>query len=287
MSLNRFQVPPGKAIRLKDYSTSATEPYGDKQEARKKLEDDVRALTEWQAKLYAQNTYALLIILQGIDASGKDGTIKHVMSGVNPTGCHVKSFKTPSEEEQRHDYLWRCACALPERGKIGIFNRSYYEEVLVVRVHPQLLEKERIHTSKKRDKLWAERYEQINQFERYLTANGFEVLKFYLHMSKDVQKRRFLDRLNSDDKNWKFAEADIQEREFWDDYIRAYEEMISHTSTEHAPWHVIPADHKWFAHMAVADAIVGKLASLDLEFPRLRGKQKEELNSAKKMLESE
>ena len=287
MSLQRFQVPPGRTIRLKDYLTSATEPYASKQEAHKKLADDIRDLAEWQSKLYAQNTYALLIILQGIDAAGKDGTIKHVMSGVNPTGCHVKSFKAPSEEEQNHDYLWRCGRALPERGKIGIFNRSYYEEVVVVRVHPELLEKERIHTSKKHDKLWAERFEQINQFERYLTANGIEVLKFFLHLSKDEQKRRFLDRLDSDDKNWKFAEADVQERQFWDDYIRAYEDMISHTSTAYAPWHVIPADHKWFAHLAVADTIVAKLASLDLEYPRLRGKQREELKSAKKLLEAE
>jgi PPK2 family polyphosphate:nucleotide phosphotransferase len=287
MNRDKFLVPEGKSVKLKDYPSDTTKPYRDKAEAEEKLKRDILKLSDWQTTLHAQNTYGLLIILQGIDAAGKDGTIKHVMSGVNPTGCQVTSFKAPSNEELQHDYLWRCVRALPERGKIGIFNRSYYEEVLVLRVHPELLAKERIPAAKKGDKLWASRFREINHFEHYLVENGIEVLKFFLHLSKDEQKRRFLARLEASDKNWKFSEADVKEREFWDDYQAAFEEMLSHTSTAHAPWHVIPADHKWFAHVAVADIIIHKLASLDLRYPEMDSAQQKALARAKKILESE
>jgi PPK2 family polyphosphate:nucleotide phosphotransferase len=287
MNRDKFFVPEGKSIQLKDYPSDTTEPYHDKAEAEEKLKQDILKLSDWQATLHAQNTYGLLIILQGIDAAGKDSTIKHVMSGVNPKGCQVTSFKAPSNEELQHDYLWRCVHALPERGKIGIFNRSYYEEVLVLRVHPELLAKERIPAAKKGDQLWASRFREINHFEHYLVENGIQVLKFFLHLSKDEQKRRFLARLESSDKNWKFSEADVKEREFWDDYRAAFEEMLSHTSTSHAPWHVIPADHKWFAHVAVADIIIHKLASLDLSYPEMDSAQQKALARAKKILEGE
>jgi PPK2 family polyphosphate:nucleotide phosphotransferase len=287
MNIDKLLVPPNKAIKLKDYSPAQTEPYRAKADVEDKLENDILALADLQAMLYAQNTYALLIILQGIDAAGKDGTIKHVMSGVNPAGCQVKSFKAPSVEELDHDYLWRHVRALPERGNIGIFNRSYYEEVLVVRVHPELLAKERIHVSKKQDKLWADRYRQINDFERYLVENEIVVLKFFLHVSKDEQKKRFLERLEKDGKNWKFSEADVKERAFWNDYTRAYEDMLSHTSTEHAPWHVIPADHKWFTRVAVAHIIVQTLQGLKLGYPELDAAQKKSLKAAKQLLENE
>lgn len=288
MNVAQFRVPPGTNVKLKDYPPDGTGPFRSKEDAAQELQDDVLKLTELQSKLYAQDTYALLIILQGIDASGKDGTIKHVMSGVNPTGCQVKSFKAPSTEELDHDYLWRHVKALPERGTIGIFNRSYYEEVLVVRVHPELLAKEKIHPVKKKNgKLWASRFREMNEFERYLVDNGIEVLKFFLHLSKDEQKRRFLDRVDSEDKNWKFSEADVKERTHWDDYRVAFEEMLSHTSTDYAPWHVIPADHKWFTRAAVADIIVRKLESMDLRYPELDAAQRKALQSARLLLESE
>jgi PPK2 family polyphosphate:nucleotide phosphotransferase len=287
LNVEKFLVPPDTRVKLKDYSTSRTEPFESKSEAEEKRRDDTLKLADWQAKLYAQNTHALLIILQGIDAAGKDSTIKHVMSGVNPTGCEVTSFKTPSTEELNHDYLWRHVKALPERGKIGIFNRSYYEEVLVVRVHPELLAHERIQPSKKRDKLWSARYQQINEFERYLVENGTEILKVFLHLSKKQQKARFLSRLEAADKNWKFEPSDVKERAFWDEYVEAFEDMLSHTSTEHAPWHVIPADHKWFTQVSVADIIIRKLASLDLRFPVMDAAHREALEAAKQILENE
>jgi PPK2 family polyphosphate:nucleotide phosphotransferase len=287
MKFKELVVPANSKVKLKDYPTDRTDGYGNKEQAAEKLADDISKLADWQAKLYAQNTYALLIILQGIDGAGKDGTIKHVLSGVNPTGCHVKSFKVPSAEELDHDYLWRHVNALPERGNIGIFNRSYYEEVLVVRVHPEYLKRERIPLVSKPEKLWRARYEEINNFERYLVDNGIEILKFFLHLSKEEQKRRFLSRLETPDKNWKFSSADVAERTYWDDYQTAFEEMLSNTSTPHAPWHVIPADRKWFMHMAVADLIVDKLSSLDLHFPEVEGKAKQELAEARKLLEKE
>jgi PPK2 family polyphosphate:nucleotide phosphotransferase len=285
MNFEKLLVPPGKSIKLKEYPTTNGSNLT-KDSAAAQLESDVKSLADLQTRLAAQNTYALLVILQGIDAAGKDGTIKHVMSGLNPAGCQVKSFKVPSEEELDHDYLWRYAKALPERGNIGIFNRSYYEEVLVVRVHPELLQRQRI-PGKKSDKFWASRYEEINEFERYLARNGIEVLKFFLHLSKEEQKRRFLDRLDSPEKHWKFSAADVKERSFWDDYARAFEDMLSHTSTEVAPWHVIPADQKWFARLAVANFVVGKLDTLKLKFPTLDAAGKQALADARKSLEAE
>jgi PPK2 family polyphosphate:nucleotide phosphotransferase len=287
MNFKRFRVPPGTKVSLKDYATDETEPFADKSEAQEKLATDVAKLAELQSKLYAQNTYSLLIVLQGIDAAGKDGTIKHVMSGVNPAGCQVRSFKVPSAEELDHDYLWRYVKALPRRGDIGIFNRSHYEEVLVVRVHPELLGKERIQSSKKQEKLWPTRFEQINHFENYLEDNDCEIVKFFLHLSKEEQKKRFLSRLDSEDKNWKFSEGDVKERSYWDDYQKAFEEMLSHTSTEHAPWYVIPADRKWFTRCAVADIIVSKLESMNLAYPTLDDSQRESLVRARKLLENE
>ncbi|REK09931.1 MAG: polyphosphate kinase 2 family protein [Planctomycetota bacterium] len=288
MNVERFRVPPGTNVRLRDYDTAATEPFGDKSQAQDKLAADVEKLADLQSKLHAQNVYGLLIILQGIDASGKDGTIKHVMSGVNPAGCQVKSFKVPSEEELDHDYLWRYVRALPERGNIGIFNRSYYEEVLVVRVHPELLGREHLQASRKeQQELWANRFEEINAFERYLERNNFEVLKFFLHLSKDEQKERFMARLDSPDKNWKFSEADVRERAFWDDYEKAFEEMLSYTSTEWAPWYVVPADRKWFSRVVVSDVIVSKLESLGLAYPTLDAAAQEALGRARKLLNDE
>lgn len=292
MKTDRFLVPPNTDVKLKDYSTAQTDPYHSKEEAQDKLDADILKLRELHAKLYAQNTFALLIILQGIDAAGKDGTIKHVMSGVNPIGCQVKSFKQPSSEELDHDYLWRHVKALPERGNIGIFNRSYFEEVLVVRVHPELLAKEKIDPAKidpakNRAKLWSHRFREINEFERYLVDNGIEILKFFLHLSKEEQKRRFLARLDSPDKNWKFSESDVKERAFWDDYRAAFEDMLSHTSTPYAPWYIIPADQKWFTRSSVAEIIVGKLESMKLRFPELDEERMTALRRAKKMLENE
>jgi len=285
MNFDKLLAPPGKSIKLKDYPTANGTDLT-KAEAAEKLESDVKSLADLQTRLAAQNTYALLVILQGIDAAGKDGTIKHVMSGLNPAGCQVTSFKVPSEEELDHDYLWRYAKAIPPRGNIGIFNRSYYEEVLVVRVHPALLERQHI-PGKKSDKFWASRYEEINEFEQYLVRNGIEVMKFFLHLSKEEQKKRFLDRLDSPEKHWKFSAADVKERAYWDDYAQAFEDMLSHTSTEVAPWHVIPADQKWFARLAVANFIVRKLESLKLKFPTLDAAGKQALAESRKSLEAE
>jgi PPK2 family polyphosphate:nucleotide phosphotransferase len=287
MNYDMLTATPGKKIKLKDHPPDYTDPVDSKDEAAEKLARDIATLSELQAKLYAQDTYALLVILQGIDAAGKDGTIKHVMSGVNPSGCQVTSFKAPSSEELDHDYLWRCAKRLPPRGMIGIFNRSYYEEVLVVRVHPELLDRQQIPRPSDLKSLWKQRYEQINNFEQYLSANGVVVLKFFLNLSKAEQKRRFLERIEAEDKNWKFSAADVREREFWDDYIEAFEDMLSNTSTETAPWHIIPADRKWFSRCAVADIIVRKLESLDVRFPKLNGEQKKALEHARQLLLNE
>lgn len=287
MNWKRFRVPPGQKVKLRDYPTNATEPFKDKSQAREKLAADVAKLSDLQSRLYAQNVYALLIVLQGIDAAGKDGTIKHVMSGVNPAGCQVTSFKVPSEEELDHDYLWRYVKALPRRGDIGIFNRSHYEEVLVVRVHPELLVREHIHASKKGGGLWAKRYREINDFEHYLDENNIEVLKFFLHLSKDEQKKRFMERLDSPAKNWKFSESDVREREYWDAYQQAFEEMLSNTSTQAAPWYVVPADRKWFTRVVISDVIVSKLESLKLTYPQLNDDQRAALVRARKILENE
>lgn len=287
MNFDRFRVPPKTAIRLQDYPTEVNEPKFDKAAATAKLADDVKSLETLQAQLAAQNTRALLVILQGIDAAGKDSTIRTVFSGVNPAGCRVTSFKVPSTEELDHDYLWRYVKALPERGMLGVFNRSYYEEVLVVRVHPQLLQTEHLHPTKKTDKIWAERFRHLNHFEQYLTENGTEVLKFFLHLSKEEQKKRFLERLDMPDKNWKFSANDVKERALWSDYEHAFEDMLCNTSNEYAPWHIVPADRKWFARSMVADTIVRKLQAMQPTYPTLSGDQLESLADARKLLEEE
>jgi PPK2 family polyphosphate:nucleotide phosphotransferase len=281
-------VPPGKKISLKkDYDPGFTGDLVKKKEAKELLAEGIQRLAEYQNMLYAQNTYALLIILQAMDAAGKDGVIKHVMSGVNPQGTQVYSFKTPSAEELDHTYLWRNFKALPERGNIGIFNRSYYEEVLVVRVHPEILEGQQLPPELKGKGIWKRRFEEINNFEQYLVDNGTVVLKFFLNVSKEEQKKRFLERIDRPEKNWKFSSADAQERQRWDDYQAAYEDMLNHTSTVHAPWYVVPADHKWFSRLAVGAVILQALQDLKLAYPTIDETQKQELLKAKEMLESE
>ena len=287
MNHKHFIVPPDKKIRLADYDPGFTAEFENKENALTQLREDVLRLAEYQDVLYAQDTYALLIIFQAMDAAGKDGAIKHVMSGVDPQGCQVFSFKAPSSEELDHDYLWRNMRALPERGRIGIFNRSYYEEVLVVRVHPEILNAQRLPPEAKEKNIWKKRFEEINDFEHYLVRNGIIVLKFFLHVSKEEQKRRFLKRITTPEKNWKFSVGDVKERAFWDDYMKAYEDVFNHTSTSWAPWHIIPADHKWFTRAAVADIIVAKLKSLNLKYPVVTEAHRQELLKAKELLESE
>lgn len=287
--VDRLTVPTGgKTISLlKDFPPGWTPKGLDKDKAEDLLKEGVETLAELQDRLYAQDTYALLVIFQAMDAAGKDGAIKHVMSGINPQGCQVFAFKGPSAEELDHDYLWRCMKCLPERGRIGIFNRSYYEEVLVVRVHPEILAKQKLPDKYKNGKIWKQRFEEINNFERYLVRNGVEIVKIFLNVSKDEQKRRFLDRIEQPEKNWKFSLADAKERGLWDGYMAAYEDAIRHTSTKHAPWYVIPADNKWFARLAVAAVIGEKLKSLKLAYPEISGQQKEALAEAREALESE
>jgi PPK2 family polyphosphate:nucleotide phosphotransferase len=268
---------------LKDFDPDFTGNFK-KRGAKAWLQTGIEQLAQYQDILYAQNIYALLIILQARDAAGKDSTIKHVMSGLNPQGCQVFSFKQPSAEELDHDYLWRSFKALPERGRIGIFNRSYYEEVLVVRVHPELLAKQQLPPAAKGKQIWQQRFEEINNFEKYLVNNGVLVLKFFLNVSQEEQKERFLDRINRPDKNWKFSMADVKERQFWDEYQHAYEEMFTHTSTDWAPWHIIPADHKWFTRLAVAYFIYEKLHSLDLAYPSVSDTHRRALLQAKEQL---
>ena len=282
-------VPPGATIRLKkDYDPEYTGDYTCKEEAAEKLRAGITKLARYQDMLYAQNTYALLLVFQAMDAAGKDSTIKHVMSGVNPQGCDVSSFKAPSDEELNHDYLWRCAKRLPERGRIGIFNRSYYEEVLIARVHPAIIESQRLPDSVRGGQdLWKRRFEDINHFERYITNNGIVVLKFFLNVSKAEQKKRFLARIDRPEKNWKFSASDVQERAFWDDYQSAYEDVFNHTSTEWAPWHIIPADHKWFTRLAVAEIILNTLKRLKLSYPTVDEERKRGLLEARKLLEKE
>ena len=279
--------PPGKKIRLKDFDPAYTGNFHSKDEAREKLAADIVRLAEYQTVLYAQDTYALLIVFQALDAAGKDSTIKHVMSGVNPQGTQVVSFKQPSAEELDHDYLWRYHKAVPERGRIGIFNRSYYEEVLVVRVHPEFLSLQKLPPETVKKDIWKQRFEQINDFEHYLVRNGVAVLKFFLNVSREEQRRRFLARLDTPEKNWKFSLADVRERAHWDDYQKAFEAVFNHTSTKWAPWHIIPADHKWFTHAAVADIIIAKLKSLKLKYPAVSKERTQELQIAREMLESE
>ena len=285
--MDRLIATPGKKISLKDYDPGWTGNIKDKSEAAKLLEDGVKQLAKQQDKLYAQDTYSLLMVFQAMDAAGKDGTIRHVMSGVNPQGCQVFSFKSPSAEERDHDYLWRTTKALPERGRIGIHNRSYYEEVLVARVHPEILASQQLPDDRKRDGVWKRRFEQICNFEQYLVDNGIVVLKFYLNVSKKEQKRRFIERIDLDDKNWKFSMNDAKERVFWKDYMHAYEDVFTHTSTKRAPWYIIPADNKWFMRLAVAAITYQTLENLDLKYPVLTKEKKQELLEAKKVLLAE
>ena len=282
-----FQVADGSHFRLKDFDPADTLGVNSKEHAKKTLERGIARLAELQEKLYAQDRWAILLILQAMDAAGKDSTIKHVMSGVNPQGCQVNSFKAPSAEELQHDFLWRTSRSLPERGKIGIFNRSYYEEVLAVRVHPELLAREKIPAQLLSENIWRKRFEDINAFERYLSGNGIVVLKFFLHLSKKEQKQRFLERLEEPGKNWKFSVSDAMERKQWDKYMQAYEDMIRNTSTKRAPWYVVPADHKWFARLVVAEAAIDALESLDLSFPKLDAEKRKELKDARAALEHE
>jgi len=287
MNHNHFIVPSGKKVRLKDYDPSYTGNYSSKDQVTAKLERDIGRLAKYQDVLYAQNTHALLIIFQAMDAAGKDGTIKHVMSGVNPQGTQVFSFKAPSAEELDHDYLWRSYKALPERGRIGIFNRSYYEEVLAVRVHPEILELQQLPSKTKNQKIWTARFDEINNFERYLVQNGIQVLKFFLNVSKEEQKRRFLARIERPEKNWKFSLSDAKARSFWDSYMKAFEDIFNHTSTKWAPWYIIPADNKWFTRAVVADVIISKLKSLKSSYPVVSEQHMKELLRAKEALENE
>lgn len=277
---------PGKKIKLKDFDPGFTGEFK-KKEAREYLEAGIEELARYQDVLYAQNTYALLLIFQAMDAAGKDSTIKHVMSGVNPQGCQVFSFKPPSAEELDHDYLWKSFRCLPERGNIGIFNRSYYEEVLVVRVHPHLLDRQQLPPSTRKGNIWKQRFEEINNFEKYLVSNGIVVMKFFLNVSKAEQKRRFLERINRPEKNWKFALSDVEDRARWDDYQAAYEDVFTNTGTEWAPWHIIPADNKWFTRLAVAHFIHQKLKSLNLAYPEVEPNHLERLQESKQRLENE
>jgi PPK2 family polyphosphate:nucleotide phosphotransferase len=291
-SIDQWRVPPNKTIHLKDFDPGwAGDPDLPKAErkqfAENVLSQDVSKLAEAQDKLYASNRWSILIILQAMDSAGKDGTIKHVMSGVNPQGCEVVSFKQPSAEELDHNFLWRYATAVPRRGRIGIFNRSYFEEVLVVRVHPELVQAEHIPDVKIDDDFWADRFADINAFERHLTRNGTVILKFFLHISKDEQRKRFIKRLRDPKKHWKFSAADVAERAFWNDYMKAYEEAISATSTTWAPWHIIPADHKWVSRAMVARLVTTRIESLDLKFPDVSNAQRAAIAEAKKQLEAE
>jgi PPK2 family polyphosphate:nucleotide phosphotransferase len=286
--LKHLLVEPGRTISLrKDFDPKYTGGFRDKEGALAELKLNVERLAGEQDVLYAGDTYALLIVFQALDAAGKDGTIKHVMSGINPQGCEVFSFKAPSPEELNHDYLWRSATRLPQRGRIGIFNRSYYEEVLVVRVHPDLLAEQHLPALGKNESIWRRRFEEINCFERYLVRNGIIVLKFFLNVSKSEQKSRFLKRIEQKEKNWKFSAGDIRERRYWDDYMDAYEEMFNHTSTDWAPWFIIPADRKWFMRLCVSGIIVATLKSLNLKDPKVSDEELAELQKAKEELLNE
>lgn len=278
-------VDPGKQVSLKkDFDPDFTGNFDDKSGALEKVSANVERLSAMQEVLYAQDTYALLIIFQAMDAAGKDGAIRHVMSGVNPQGCQVTSFKNPSAEELDHGYLWRASKALPGRGMIGIFNRSYYEEVLVVRVHPELLDKQKLPPIAREGDIWQRRFKEINDFEKYLRQNGTIVLKFFLNISKKEQKRRFLSRIDEPDKNWKFSTADYAERAFWDDYQKAFEDMLENTSTDWAPWFVIPADNKWFARLAISEVVSAALERLDLKIPTVSDERKKELMKIRRQL---
>jgi PPK2 family polyphosphate:nucleotide phosphotransferase len=282
-----YRVSEDQKFRLSDIDPADTWKIKSKEHAQKWLEEGVERLQEMQARLYAQNQWAVLVIFQAMDAAGKDSTIKHVMSGVNPQGCQVYSFKAPSAQELNHDFLWRTNRCLPERGRIGIFNRSYYEETLVARVHPEILARENLPLPLVTKHIWRQRFEDINALERYLTRNGVVVLKFYLHLSKEEQRRRFLSRLEEPEKHWKFSEADLRERRLWGAYSQAYQELIRQTATGHAPWYVVPADHKWFTRCVVAEILAATLESLDLQYPKVDGAKLKELIVARRALMAE
>ena len=284
--LRPYRITDGSRFHLKDIRPGDTQGLKSefKTQAKELLERGVNWLAEQQDKLYAQDRWSVLLIFQAMDAAGKDGTIKHVMSGVNPQGCQVSSFKAPSSEELDHDFLWRCVKALPERGRIGIFNRSYYEEVLVVRVHDELLARQKLPPPLVTKNIWQERYQDISALERHLARNGTLILKFFLHVSKNEQKKRFLERLDEPDKNWKFSTADAAERSRWNDYMKAYEDLIRHTAGEHAPWFVVPADNKWFTRLVVAAAIVDEIDKLDLAYPKVDKAKRRELAAVRKLL---
>jgi len=279
-----FLVDQGRHFRLKDFDPTDTGHWRSKEHAEEALQQGIARTAELQDKLYAQDRWALLLIFQAMDAAGKDGIIKHVMSGVNPQGCQVFSFKAPSDLELQHDFLWRTTCCLPERGHIGIFNRSYYEEVLVVRVHPQILKNQKTPDSLTGKNIWEQRFEDIRGFERHMARSGTVIRKFFLHVSKGEQKQRFVARLEEPEKHWKFSAADIRERQFWDDYQKVYEDMIANTASAHAPWYVVPADNKWFTRLVVSTVIVDTLESLKLDYPKVDAAKRKELAAARKSL---
>jgi len=281
-----FRISDGKAFKLKHIDPEDTLGLKseDKPKAKEALKDGIEVLAELQDKLYAQDRWAVLLIFQAMDAAGKDGAIKHVMSGINPQGCQVFSFKAPTSEDLDHDYLWRCIKHLPERGRIGIFNRSYYEETLVVRVHEEILAKQKLPEKLLTKHIWDERFQDIRNFEKYLSRNGILVRKFFLHVSKEEQKKRFLERIDNPEKNWKFSSADAKERGHWDEYMKAYEDMIRNTATKDSPWYVVPAVNKWFTRLVVAAAVIDALASLDLKYPEVGEEKLKELAEAKRLL---
>jgi PPK2 family polyphosphate:nucleotide phosphotransferase len=287
MPKNDFRVKPGRKFRIEEWDTDSTAGFASKEEGLKALQESTARLRDLQERLYADDHWALLVIFQAMDGAGKDSTIEHVFSGVNPAGCQVYSFKAPSSEELDHDYMWRTSRCLPERGRIGVFNRSYYEEALIVRVHKAILAAQKLPQSLVTDDVWEQRFEDINAFERYLVRNGVLVRKLFLHVSKEEQRRRFLARIEQPEKNWKFGLQDVEQRRFWDRYQEVYEDMIRHTSTEHAPWYVIPADRKWVMRATAARIIVDALEELHLEFPQVSEEHRRELEEARKLLSEE
>jgi PPK2 family polyphosphate:nucleotide phosphotransferase len=287
MNTSRYRVRPGEEVDLRRHNPADTGPFTNKRKTLGKLDQGIQRLAKLQQRLYAYHRWAVLLIFQAMDAAGKDSAIKHVMSGLNPQGTQVFAFKQPSAEELDHDYLWRAVKALPERGRIGIFNRSYYEEVLVVRVHAEILEREKLPSPLVTGHIWKDRFKDINAFERHLGRNGTVIRKFFLHISKDEQRRRFLERLDDPSKNWKFAPSDLTERDCWNDYMRAYEQMLSSTSTKEAPWFIVPADHKWFTRLLIAELVIEAFESVDLAFPKPSKAHLAALADARKRLETE